>query len=407
LINYSKPVLGWIYSRVFFACLASLALWVVPGVMSGVMPGVMPGVMSSAALAHEIRPAIADFAIDGDQLEMRLEMNGELFLADIDATAFADTDEAPEADLYDRLRALNETDLADRLAADFDQLADLLIWQSDTGQLVPSLVSVTIESDVPAQLPRLSSLVIRASLPPASRSVQLGWDRRLGALVLRQTNASLPADQLYTGWLEGGEISPPITLSGPQEKPRISQIMAEYLKLGFVHILPRGADHILFVLGLFFFATLWRPLIWQISLFTLAHSLTLGLAAAGLVRFPAGLTEALIAASIAWVGLENIWRPRLGPLRLWVIGGFGLLHGMGFASVLAEIGLPDDRFLIALAGFNIGVELGQLVIVGTLWLLLGFWAMHQPWYERGIRLPASLLISLAGLYWLVERSFFA
>jgi len=80
---------------------------------------------------------------------------------------------------------------------------------------------------------------------------------------------------------------------------------------------------------------------------------------------------------------------------------------MGFASVLAEIGLPDDRFLIALAGFNIGVELGQLVIVGTLWLLLGFWAMHQPWYERGIRLPASLLISLAGLYWLVERSFFA
>ena len=90
-----------------------------------------------------------------------------------------------------------------------------------------------------------------------------------------------------------------------------------------------------------------------------------------------------------------------------MVFAFGLLHGLGFASVLGEFGLPAGQFIPALIGFNIGVELGQLVIVGTLWLLLGFWAMHQPWYERGIRLPASLLISLAGLYWLVERSFFA
>ncbi len=235
----------------------------------------------------------------------------------------------------DRLRALNETDLADRLAADFDQLADLLIWQAIQASWSRPWYLVTIESDVPAQLPRLSSLVIRASLPSASRSVQLGWDCRLGALVLRQTNASLPADQLYTGWLEGGEISPPITLSGPQKSPRISQIMAEYLKLGFVHILPRGADQYFICAGAVFFATLWRPLIWQISLFTLAHSLTLGLAAAGLVRFPAGLTEALIAASIAWVGLENIWRPRLGPVaalgdwRFWPVARDGVCQRSG------------------------------------------------------------------------------
>lgn len=361
----------------------------------------------ASAQAHEIRPAIAEFSVQDNQLEIIVDMNGELFLADIDATAYADTNDAPQAELYDRLRALSETELADRLAAEFDQLAKLLDWQSDTGPLVPLLVSVEIETDLPADLPRLSRLVMRASLPPASQSVQLGWDRRLGALVLRQTEASLPADQLYTGWLEAGEISPPIPLSGQQEPPRISQILADYLKLGFVHILPRGADHILFVLGLFFFATVWRPLVWQISLFTLAHSFTLGLAAAGLIRFPGAITEALIAASIAWIGLENIWRPRLGAVRLWVIGAFGLLHGMGFASVLSEIGLPDGRFLLALAGFNIGVELGQLVIVGTLWLLLGFWAMQQVWYERFIRLPASLLISLAGFYWLVERSFFA
>lgn len=182
------------------------------------------------------------------------------------------------------------------------------------------------------------------------------------------------------------------------------QTAALYLRLGFEHILPKGLDHILFVLALFLATTRLKPLLIQVSVFTLAHTITLGLAAAGWVSAPGAVVEPLIAISIAFVAIENLFARGLTPWRPFVVFGFGLFHGLGFASVLLDLGLPDDQFLTALVSFNVGVEFGQLTIVLAAWLLLHRW-FNRPWYRKRVVLPASFLIAMAGCWWAVQRLF--
>lgn len=179
---------------------------------------------------------------------------------------------------------------------------------------------------------------------------------------------------------------------------------ALYVRLGFEHILPKGLDHILFVLALFLASTRLRPLLIQVSVFTVAHTVTLGLAAAGLTRAPGALIEPLIAVSIAYVAVENLFARDMTRWRPFVVFGFGLFHGLGFASVLLDIGMPDDQFLTALVGFNVGVELGQLTVILAAWFLLHRFS-GEPWYRRRIALPASALIALTGAWWAIQRSF--
>lgn len=178
----------------------------------------------------------------------------------------------------------------------------------------------------------------------------------------------------------------------------------QYLWLGFLHILPRGADHILFVLGLFLLAPAWRPLLTQTTAFTVAHTTTLGLAAYGLVAVPSRIVEPLIALSIACVALENIFRPKLSSARLAVVFGFGLLHGLGFASSLAEVPLPRREFLTALLAFNFGVDFGQLTVIALAFGAVGWWR-HRTWYRARIVIPACGLIAAVGLAWTGQRLF--
>ncbi|HLP40707.1 MAG TPA: HupE/UreJ family protein [Fibrobacteria bacterium] len=179
-------------------------------------------------------------------------------------------------------------------------------------------------------------------------------------------------------------------------------VFVRFLRLGFLHILPHGQDHILFVLGLFFFSTALRPLLIQVTAFTIAHSITLGLALVGVVSLPAKIVEPLIALSIAVVALENIFFRRLKPSRWIVVFGFGLIHGMGFAGVLQGLGLPEGQFLSTLVGFNLGVEAGQIAVI-SLAFAATFWARHRPWYFRFVVVPVSAAIALVGLYWTVQR----
>lgn len=179
-----------------------------------------------------------------------------------------------------------------------------------------------------------------------------------------------------------------------------------YVRLGFEHILPKGLDHILFVLALFFASTRLKPLFIQISVFTVAHTITLGLAAAGWISAPGAFVEPLIAISIAFVAVENLLVREMTPWRPLVVFGFGLFHGLGFASVLIDLGLPEDQFLTALVGFNIGVELGQISVVLAAWWLLRWW-FPRPWYRSRIAMPASLLIALTGAWWAFQRVFLA
>ena len=177
----------------------------------------------------------------------------------------------------------------------------------------------------------------------------------------------------------------------------------QLIGLGFTHILPHGLDHILFVLGLFLLATNLRTLLLQVSAFTLAHSVTLGLALFEVVSVPAAIVEPLIALSIAYVAFENIVTTRLQPWRLLLVFGFGLLHGLGFADVLASLNLPATNLASTLIGFNLGVEIGQVAVILCASVVVRALRLTAADYRRFVVRPASALIGLVGLFWMIER----
>jgi hypothetical protein len=164
-------------------------------------------------------------------------------------------------------------------------------------------------------------------------------------------------------WLDGGETSAPIAVAAPA--PGRWRVLGQYLVLGFTHILPLGWDHMLFILGLFLASSSLRSLLAQATLFTVAHSITLGLAMFNVFRLPAEIVEPAILLSIVYIFFE---RRAAARRRLALVFGFGLLHGMAFASVLTELGLPRAEFVTALAGFNLGVEAAQLAVIGICYL---------------------------------------
>ncbi|WP_323761227.1 HupE/UreJ family protein [Maricaulis sp.] len=176
-----------------------------------------------------------------------------------------------------------------------------------------------------------------------------------------------------------------------------------YLQQGYIHILPRGLDHILFVLALFFASTRLKPLIWQVSAFTLAHTLTLALAVLGYVSLDPAIVEPIIALSIAFVAIENLIFKDMTRWRPAVVFAFGLFHGLGFAGVLSDYGLPPDQLLVSLLSFNIGVEAGQLTIVAACWLVLHRFA-EASWYPWLVRIASGAIAAMA-LWWAFERVF--
>ncbi len=172
---------------------------------------------------------------------------------------------------------------------------------------------------------------------------------------------------------------------------------------GFDHVIPKGLDHILFVLGVFLMTRKWRPLFLQVSAFTVAHTLTLWLASAGLVRIPASIVEPIIAASIVAIALENIFHKRYTHWRLLVVFAFGLIHGLGFAGAMSARLDSTSSLVVGLLGINVGVELGQLAVISAA-LLATFWITSASAYRQWVVVPGSILIALAGIWWVVERT---
>ena len=180
----------------------------------------------------------------------------------------------------------------------------------------------------------------------------------------------------------------------------------EYFKLGYTHILPLGLDHILFVLSLFLLSTRLKTIIWQATAFTIAHSITLGLAMYGYIKPLPSVIEPIIALSIFFVAMENLLVRELRPGRIAIVFGFGLVHGMGFAGALTQLGLPPSAYLTSLLSFNLGVEFGQLSVILAAYFAVGYWFSEKNWYRARIVAPASAFIALIALYWTVERTFF-
>ena len=246
--------------------------------------------------------------------------------------------------------------------------------------------------------PPLATMRLRGRVPPGATT--FSWAYGLVIDPYPMVIADGSGDRI-THWVEGDLESAAIVLAELTPGSRW-RVMARYLGLGFTHIVPKGLDHILFVLGIFLLSARVRPVLLQVTTFTVAHTLTLALAVFGVLTLPARVVEPLIALSIAYVAFENLATSELKPWRIALVFTFGLLHGLGFAGVLRDVGLPRGELVSALLSFNLGVEGGQLAVIALAFATVG-WLRHEPWYRRRAVWPLSLLIGGIGLFWSAQR----
>lgn len=305
---------------------------------------------------------------------------------------------------------------SEAIAAFREQFADNVVLCFDgrraAVKVVDSPGQASAVSEGVAGSPTLAFRLV-GQMPAGARVVTWSHEWAVGEYFVRLARAEHASasrgaqddvpDESVVHWLKGGEVTPAFELAGPSVKMSRLDVVGQYLALGFTHIVPKGLDHILFVLGLFLLSFKARPLLAQITAFTVAHSITLGLSMLGVVSLPGSVVEPLIALSIAYVAVENVCVTGFKPWRTAIVFGFGLLHGLGFAGVLRELGLPRGEFFPALVSFNVGVELGQLAVVGAAFAAVGVWFGARPWYRARVVIPASLAIALVGVYWTVER----
>lgn len=324
--------------------------------------------LASTVAAHEVLPTIGDMEVQDGQITFSLEGNFESIVAGIDLDGLDDTEAAPEADVYDRLRGLEPDAFIAEIDAYWPQMADAIQVIVDGNPVELAITQIEVPKVGDIEVVRQSTLAFAGSIPEGAETVQIGWPSQYGVLVLRQ----MGVDAGWDGYLSGGGLTDPVRLAGGDAMTGWEAFF-QFIPVGVEHIVPLGLDHILFVLGLFFLSVKMRPLLWQVTAFTAAHTVTLALATMGYVNIPdeyMWIVESIIAASIVYVAVENIFTDGLNPWRPAIIFGFGLLHGLGFASVLQAYGLPDGSVLPALLGFNIGVELGQLLCIAIAFIIV-------------------------------------
>lgn len=355
------------------------------------------------ARAHEMQPALANITLTQNKLVGDIELTLEPIIIGMDLAKIANTDDAPQAQLYDMLRNMPPAELRARFDQAWPELKSKFRILAGTTPLDIKIDALVIPDIGNIELTRISTLSVSAPLPADGSDVTFGWEADLGSLIIRQ-NQPVGAVK-YAALLPPGEMSAPMPRDGAAIVGGFTNFL-NYIIIGFEHIIPKGLDHILFVLGLFFFSLKMRALLLQVTAFTLAHTVTLAMATAGMVSIPASIVEPLIALSIAFVALENIKGGEITIRRTAIVFIFGLLHGLGFASVLGDVGLEPSKFIASLIAFNIGVELGQLSIIAIAYATLGITFGKKTWFRNRIAIPCSIIIAAVGLYWTIERVFF-
>lgn len=369
--------------------------------LSGPLLGFLLCLWALPTSAHEIRPAVVNVQLQEDgNFQVSLQVNMEALLAGV-SPEHSDTNESPNAQRYNSLRALPAPKLEERIRAFWPQYSNGLHLDFDGVRSAPRLVALDIPESSDLARARLTTVRLTGSVPAGAKTLRWSYAPQYGGSVLRLQRAG--TSETIAAWIREGETSATYPLSGDIAGATRTAVFGQYLVLGFAHILPKGLDHMLFVLGLFLLSARLSPLLWQVTAFTLAHSITLALSMYGVIALSPAIVEPLIAASIVAIAVENLFTARLHTWRIFVVFGFGLLHGLGFAGVLTEIGLPRDEFVTGLIAFNVGVEGGQLAVIALAFLAVGYWFRHRTWYRRRVVLPLSALIALTGGYWMVER----
>ncbi|MCB1737462.1 MAG: HupE/UreJ family protein [Gammaproteobacteria bacterium] len=388
-----KPVFGNLFSNIrttsHWLGLIGL-LWLLPA----------PG------FADVVKPALVEISVFSDgHFEIELRASIEALLTGINGK-YRNTKDAPNADEYDALRGLDPHALAVAFEPFKKRLLDGIALKFDDHTAAIRIADVDIPARGYTKIPRISVITLTGQVPVNARSVTWYYPLAFGDNAVRVRQVDLNTEQYHWSehqWIREDIPSDAFSLTELFAKRPFWKVVGSYMSVGFEHIVPRGMDHILFILGIFLLSPRMRPLLLQVTMFTVAHTITLGLATAGYVELPARVVEPLIALSIAYIGLENVWARDLHRSRLFLVFGFGLLHGLGFAGMLRDFGMPEDAFLTALISFNVGVEFGQLALIAAAYLSVGYWFSAHRWYRTVVIIPASLLIGLTGLKWTIER----
>ena len=360
--------------------------------------------------ADVVKPALIEISVKTDgTFSIELRASIEALLTGINSR-YKNTKESPNAEAYDKLRVMQSEQLRQAFA-DFEKefLEQVSIYFD--GEKTPfKITRVDIPEPGYTKVPRISTIVVEGEVPLTAKSLTWYYPARFGDNAVRVRQVDEVNEKWHWSawqWLRNDQKSDPFSLTEVFTQPSVLEIIQVYLVSGIEHILPKGLDHILFILGIFLLSIHLRPLLWQVTMFTIAHTITLGLSMNGIINLPANIVEPLIALSIAFIGLENIWSPALHRSRLFIVFGFGLLHGMGFASVLSDFGMPENDFATALISFNVGVEIAQLTIIAVAWLIFGFGVRrhldNDQQYRKWVVIPGSAIIAVIGLYWTWER----
>jgi len=361
-----------------------------PNLFIGVIVVCMVLLCAIAASAHEIGKTLVQASLRDGRYEIDVVVDPDALLPMLEAYGQQAVSRGlPREDRDRRIAALANVFL-ERAAVSFDGRA-----AGSAFEYAPS----SAFNDF-AQTP--STVRLRGAIPAGATGFTFSYGLALGTYAL---NVRIGDGPVQTQWVVGGAPSVPVSLAAPLPPPSRGEVGWQYFVLGFTHIVPNGFDHVLFVIGIFLLTSKWRSIVAQVSTFTIAHSITLALTMYGIVSLPAKVVEPMIALSIAYVAIENLVVSELKPWRLALVFSFGLLHGMGFAGVLRDLGLPRPAFLTALVTFNVGVEAGQLSVIAAAFVLCAYWQRRDRLaYRRFVVVPASFAIALVGLFWTVQRA---
>ena len=350
------------------------------------------------SFAHESDPLLVEVLINQSRsvkLQVQLDLERHLALWESGSNSEHSTAVAAR---YERLQRLSPQAVSDRFQQAFQQGFSPIQLIGDSSQdVLLSPNSVYVDEPSHGQRKRNTTLSFVARLSGKDSGVRLRTGLDGVAMVVSYQGPE--AEKYYVG---ARQYSAFFGLDGSVSKHDRSSF-SSYLLGGFSHILPKGFDHVLFIAGLVLLAPGIRALALQVSLFTIAHSITLALGVLGLVNVPSALVEPLIAASIVYVCIDNLRATGDFRLRGFVIVLFGLLHGLGFASMLETTGLQPGALAEALLAFNLGIELAQLAVVAVLASLLALLQRYNPFQFIPLATCASVLTGIAGTLLLLER----
>ena len=351
--------------------------------------------------AHEIKPAIVEFNKVKNQINIVLKFNAEAFLANIDASDYKETINFSNSIKYSELRLLPGETLKEKVFESRDQIINSIFIKTSKKQLNLKLVEINVLEEKNIEKVRFTKVYLKTEIKFIETPITFSAKKIFGPLIFKNfSNIDTDTQKPQSQWIKPGNQTNQIEII--KEKTNFPNLLISGIWNGILHIIPYGFDHILFVLGLFFFSYKLKPLLIQVTTFTIAHSITLILGGLGYVTISPVIVEAIIAASIIWIGVENLFRKSMNISRIGVIFCFGLLHGLGFASMFKLIGLEGTDYFLNLLSFNVGIELGQIITLLPLIILIPLFN-RLSWYRILIAIPASIIIALFGADMFIDR----